>query len=190
MSENGIHSGIDPRAARTRMLLADALMSLGAARGIEAIAIRDLVEEAGIARSTFYAHFSDKDDFLIRSFVNMLVATERAYAQAYPDRMDVLPSKPLFRHVHEARDFAVRMAQSGAFNTQMSAGEAKLREIVETNVTRLRPDWSSDQRRDAAIYIAGGFIGLLRWWMQTGVKQSPEHMQAAFERITKSVLEG
>jgi AcrR family transcriptional regulator len=190
MSENSVHAGIDRRVARTRVLLADALMSLGAERGIEAIEIRDLVEEAGIARSTFYAHFSDKDDFLIRSFVNMLAATERAYAEAYPDRADVLPSQSLFHHVHQARDFAVRMAQSEAFNAQMSAGEAKLREIVERNLSRVRPDWSNDQRRDAAIYIAGGFIGLMRWWMQTGVKQPPEHMQTAFARITKSVLEG
>ena len=34
MSENGIHIGIDRRVARTRMLLAEALMALGAARGM------------------------------------------------------------------------------------------------------------------------------------------------------------
>ncbi len=190
MSENSIYSGIDRRVARTRMLLADALMSLGAARGLEAIEISDLVEEAGIARSTFYTHFAGKDDFLIRSFVNMLAATENAYRQAHPDRTDVLPSKALFQHVNDARDFAIRVAASDIFPHQMAAGEAKLREIAETNLARLRPSWGSDERRESAIYIAGGFIGLLRWWMQSGVKQSPEQMQAAFERITKSVLEG
>jgi AcrR family transcriptional regulator len=190
MSENGIHIGIDRRVARTRMLLAEALMALGAARGVEAIEISDLVEEAGIARSTFYAHFAGKDDFLIRSFVNMLATTENAYRQAYPDRTDVIPSKALFHHVHSSRDFAIRIAQSEIFPHQMAAGEAKLREIAEINLARLMPEWSSDHQREAAIYIAGGFIGLMRWWMQSGVKQSPEQMQTAFERITKSVLEG
>lgn len=189
MSENSIHVGIDRRVARTRVLLADALMSLGAQRGVEAIDVRDLVEEAGIARSTFYAHYTGKDDFLIRSFVNMLAATENAYRDACPDRAEVLPSKALFHHVHDARNFAIRIAASEIFPHQMAAGEAKLREIAETNLSRLKPDWSADERRDAAIYIAGGFIGLLRWWMQSGVKQPPEQMQAAFERITKSVLE-
>jgi AcrR family transcriptional regulator len=190
MSENSVHAGIDRRVARTRILLADALMSLGAERGVEAIEISDLVEEAGIARSTFYAHFAGKDDFLIRSFVNMLAATENAHRQAYPDRAEVLPSKALFRHVHDARDFAIRDAESEIFPHQMEAGEAKLREIAETNLARLKPDWTADERREAAIYIAGGFIGLLRWWMQSGVKQSPDQMQSAFERITKSVLGG
>lgn len=190
MSENSIHVGIDRRVARTRVLLADALMSLGAERDVEAIEISDLVEEAGIARSTFYAHFRGKDDFLIRSFVNMLGATENAHRAAQPERTEVLPSKALFHHVHDARDFAIRIAASEIFPHQMAAGEAKLREIAETNLTHLKPDWGVAQRREAAIYIAGGFIGLLRWWMQNGVQQSPDHMQAAFERITKSVLEG
>ena len=188
MSENSIHTGIDRRVARTRMLLADALMSLGAEHGVEAIEISALVEEAGIARSTFYAHYAGKDDFLIRSFVNMLAATENAHRAADPERKEVVPSASLFRHVHDARDFALRLTESEIFPHQMAAGEAKLREIAETNIARLNPDWSSDQRRDAATYIAGGFIGLLRWWMQSGLKQSPDQMQAAFQRLTESVM--
>ena len=78
MSGKSIHIGVDPRVSRTRVLLAEALMSLGAAQDIETIEIGDLVEEAGIARSTFYAHFAGKDDFLVRSFVNMIAATETA----------------------------------------------------------------------------------------------------------------
>lgn len=161
MSENSIHTGIDRRVARTRMLLADALMSLGAERGVEAIEIGALVEEAGIARSTFYTHFAGKDDFLIRSFVNMLAATENAHRAAHPDRNEVLPSAALFRHVHDAREFALRLTESEIFPHQMAAGEVKLREIAETNIARLKPDWSRDQRLEAAIYVAGGFIGLL-----------------------------
>ncbi|MGQ0532371.1 MAG: hypothetical protein ACT4OF_06730 [Caulobacteraceae bacterium] len=45
MSESGIQIGIDRRVVRTRMLLAEALMSLGAERGVEAIEVGDLVEE-------------------------------------------------------------------------------------------------------------------------------------------------
>lgn len=188
MSDNGIHIGIDRRVARTRMLLADALMSLGAAQDIEAIEVSDIVDEAGIARSTFYAHYAGKDDFLIRSFVNMLAATDAAYKAKYPEHPQVLPSRSLFLHVYGARDFALRLAQSEIFPHQMAAGEMKLREIVEINLGVLKPNWNGEQKREAAAYIAGGFIGLLRWWKQTGLQQSPDEMQAAFARLTKRVL--
>jgi AcrR family transcriptional regulator len=189
MSGKGAYIGIDPRVSRTRVLLAEALMSLGAERDIETIEIGDLVEEAGIARSTFYAHFAGKDDFLVRSFVNMIAATETACRKACPESTAIIPSAPLFHHVHEARDFALRIAQSEVFPHQMAAGEAKLRDIAETNLARLKPEWNADQRREAAIYISGGFIGLLRWWMQSGLKQDAAKMQSAFDRLTRSVLE-
>ena len=55
---------IDQRVARTRGRLAHALISLGQTRDIDDIRIGDLVRTAGVGRSTFYAHFEDRDDFL------------------------------------------------------------------------------------------------------------------------------
>lgn len=71
----------------------------------------------------------------------------------------------------------------------MAAGEAKLREIAEGSLARLKPDWPRDRRRETAVYVAGGFIGLLRWWMESGLKKSPNEMQAAFERLTRAAME-
>lgn len=95
---------IDARALRTRHLLAEALMSLGAARGVDDLDVGEIVEEAGVARSTFYAHYAGKDDFLVRSFVNMVAATKTALRERYPEREDLLPSRALFTHVCDARD--------------------------------------------------------------------------------------
>jgi hypothetical protein len=70
----------------------------------------------------------------------------------------------------------------------MAAGEEKLRAIAEANLARRMPQWSKDRRRETAIYVAAGFVGLLRWWMESGLKRSPEDMQAAFERLSASAL--
>lgn len=179
---------IDARALRTRHLLVQALISLGAVRGVEELEIGHIVEEAGVARSTFYAHYEGKDDFLVRSFVNMIAATDVAVRARYPEREHLLPSRELFAHVHQVGDFALRMARSAIFPAQMAAGEAKLREIVEANLARLRPEWPHARRADSAVYIAGGFMGLLRWWMQTGLRRSPEEMERAFQGLTRNAL--
>lgn len=180
---------IDARTLRTRHLLAEALMSLGAARGVDDLGVGEIVEEAGVARSTFYAHYTGKDDFLVRSFVNMIAATEVAVRERFPDREELLPSRSLFLHVHQSREFASRVAKSEIFPAQMAAGEAKLREIVEINLGRFKPEWPRERRRETAVYVAGGFIGLLRWWMETGIRKTPDEMQAAFERLTRRALE-
>ena len=49
------------RRAKTRQALVDAGFRLLATRPIDAIAIDDIVREAGVAKGSFYNHFDDKD---------------------------------------------------------------------------------------------------------------------------------
>ncbi len=182
--------GADARTKRTRRLLAEALISLGAEGDVDEIAVGALVSEAGVSRSTFYQHFASKDDFLVRSWVELLSATETAYAAHYPERTDILPSRPIFHHVAAASEFVRSLIKSEVYPRQMMAGETRLREIAESNLKRRMPNWSTEQRREAAVFIAAGFVGLLRWWMESGLRQPPEKMQAAFEKLAASVLDG
>ncbi|GAN00537.1 transcriptional regulator of TetR family [alpha proteobacterium U9-1i] len=184
-----LFTGIDRRAARTRRLLAEAMFSLGAKDAdIDALEVSDIAEEAGVSRSTFYQHFASKDDFLVRSFVDMIARTEAAYAERYPDRTDVLPSRALFTHIGDARGLSAAMTRSTVYARQMRAAELKLREIAEANLERRRPDWSPVQRQEAAVFIAGGFIALLKWWREGGHKHTPQRMQEAFEQLVGRVL--
>jgi len=54
----------DRRVQKTRKLLQDALIELVAEKGYETITIQELLERANVGRSTFYAHFQDKDQLL------------------------------------------------------------------------------------------------------------------------------
>lgn len=49
---------------RTRQLFADAFEKLALERGIDAVFVSDVVEEAGKNRKTFYYHFKDKSQLL------------------------------------------------------------------------------------------------------------------------------
>ncbi|WP_170169316.1 TetR/AcrR family transcriptional regulator [Salana multivorans] len=55
---------MDPRIARTRRSLRDALFSLARERALDEISISDIADRAGINRSTYYQHYSDKDTLL------------------------------------------------------------------------------------------------------------------------------
>src|SRR4051812_15011818 len=58
----------DRRVRRTRRNLTDALIGLILERGYEAITVQDILDRADIGRSTFYAHFRDKDALLLSCF--------------------------------------------------------------------------------------------------------------------------
>jgi AcrR family transcriptional regulator len=181
-------SSIDRRAARTRDLLNQALMDLGAERGVDAIDVSDLVEAAGIGRSTFYGHYTNKQDFLIRSFVAMIGACERGEREQIAERTSLAPAHHLFAHVYSAQDFATQFVHSEVSAQMFAAGEAKLRAIVDENLKCRMPRWNAARRHETAVYIAAGLMGLLRWWMLSGFNRTPAQMEAAFARLSEAAL--
>src|SRR4030081_4055369 len=72
---------IDRRISRSRATLQHALTSLILKKGYEAIAIQDICDEANVGRSTFYAHYTSKDDLKRSGFEplrRLLVDRQRA----------------------------------------------------------------------------------------------------------------
>jgi AcrR family transcriptional regulator len=53
---------MDRRVARTRTMLQHALISVIRKKDYEAITISDICDAANVGRSTFYAHYTSKDD--------------------------------------------------------------------------------------------------------------------------------
>ncbi len=53
---------IDRRVARTRGLLQQAHISLILKKGYDAVTVDDICDAANVGRSTFYAHYTGKDD--------------------------------------------------------------------------------------------------------------------------------
>ena len=75
---------LSPRAARTRGALLSAGFELLAERPIDAIAIDDIVARAGVAKGSFFNHFTDKAGFAaelgaaVRGELELLVGTANA----------------------------------------------------------------------------------------------------------------
>ena len=63
---------LSPRAARTRSALLDAGLELMVERPIDAIPIDDFIARAGVAKGSFFNHFTDK-----QSFANAVAAKVR-----------------------------------------------------------------------------------------------------------------
>jgi AcrR family transcriptional regulator len=60
------HQGPDRRAEVEAQILAAAERLLAAGASFTELGVKQIADEAGIARSTFYVHFRDKSDLLVR----------------------------------------------------------------------------------------------------------------------------
>jgi AcrR family transcriptional regulator len=178
----------DERTRRTRQSLAMALIKLGAARPVDDISVGELVGCAGVARSTFYAQFANMGDFLATSYADMLASHVARAEQDTGGADKVLAMGRVLRHVQEANRFVGAIQNSRERPRMLAAGEARLRLIAESNLVRLAPSMPSQDRKAAATFVAGGFMGLLRAWMESGLRDPVEDLEARFEALSKRVV--
>lgn len=104
MSEN---APADRRVRRTRAALHNALFALMLEKDYDAITVQDIADRADVVRSTFYMHFTDKDEML-----RIAVAHVRDWAVANaPPGVRFGFSEPLFRHASEVGPVLRTVAQ-------------------------------------------------------------------------------
>jgi AcrR family transcriptional regulator len=71
----------DRRIGRTKDALHGAMISLVLEKGYEAVTIKDIVDRANVGRSTFYAHYTSKEDLLTAEMADLrrlLTARQRS----------------------------------------------------------------------------------------------------------------
>lgn len=170
-------NSIDRRSQSTRDAIGRAFLKLGGMRDFDRLKVDELVREAGVARSTFYAHYRGLDDYLARSFAEMLAGfARRERSQA------ILPVRDILAHVAAAGEGAGRLAADRRFPAMMIEGERALRRVASERLA-CRPALSEIERRTLATVIAAGFLSMLRDWLEHGRVVSADELARRFEVV-------
>ena len=150
---------IDRRVARTRTALFDALVTLIRQKDYEAITIEEILRQANVGRSTFYAHFRSKDELLQKSL-------DRLKQQLLAARADQAwaPSRALFEHIAEHADLQLKMAAS--------RGGRIVTEALGEILADLLKEWiparnSAGISRGLAIrFVVSSLDVTIKWWLE------------------------
>lgn len=100
------HQSLSPRAARTRKALISAGFELLAERPIDAVPIDDVVAKAGVAKGSFFNHFSDKHAFAEVIAADVRLELEEQVALANSGVLD--PIARIAGGMRIGAEFAVR----------------------------------------------------------------------------------
>jgi AcrR family transcriptional regulator len=182
---------IDRRVARTRTALCEALLALIRRKHYELITVEDILTEANIGRSTFYAHFTSKDDLLKRSLERLrdLLVTAKDKTISSPrervreEAWD--PSRALFEHVAEHADIQVALAGGRGGGIVRDAVDEVLAEVLRQS---LPATMHAALPRDLVIrHMVSTFNAVLRWWLEERPEMPPREVDAAFRKL---VLDG
>ena len=168
----------DRRVRRTRRALHDALIELVLERGYERTTVQDILDRADVGRSTFYAHFRDKEALLLTSFDDMREQL-RAEIDAAPDR----PATLLFEHAyaHQLVYRALCGRQGGNLVVRHLHG-------LITDLLRARLTGGELPADVVAEFHASGIIGLLGWWIEHDFCHGPDWLAGVYRRLTTSTM--
>jgi AcrR family transcriptional regulator len=180
---------IDRRISRTRAMLQHALTSLILKKGYEAITIQDICDEANVGRSTFYAHYTSKDDLKRSGFEHLrkqLVDRQRE-AQAASGGIENRSlgfSLTMFEHARDHID--LYRALVGGRGGTVSLGQIRqiLSDLVRNEFAATTDKNSADVPRELVVqYVVGAFMAVMTWWLDGGAKLPPKRIDAMFRRL-------
>src|ERR671915_1308664 len=95
----------DARVQRTRDALGDALVALMQEKPFDTITVQDVLDRAHVSRSTFYTHYSDKDDLLMSDAEEFFEALSMALSSRGEKSDRVFPAREFFAHLSDAQLF-------------------------------------------------------------------------------------
>jgi AcrR family transcriptional regulator len=162
----------DRRVQRTRALLHGALVSLVHEKPYGDIVVKEILARADVGRSTFYAHYRDKDE-LLECGIRELLRTDAPNAPPRSEgAVDWLLrfSQPFLAHAERFRDEGERLLDA----ERSAIVHEHLRRVLES---RLADELRAERRRRPARigelpvellarHLAATFVLALAWWVE------------------------
>ena len=177
---------VDRRIQRTRVALREALMALMVERGWDAIDVQALCERANVGRSTFYLHYSSKEDLLKSNFAGLREAlvAQVASEATQPGQLAFLPG--LLAHVHEASDvFRALVGRRSGHYVQDRFRELLIELVKQGSPSSASRGWQSGAQ---AHFLGGALFEILVWWLGSNRPQKPKDIEVLFNQWSRSAL--
>lgn len=170
----------DPRIEATRDHLRRALVSLVHERDYDTIAVKQILHRANVGRTTFYAHFNDKDA-LLASSIHEVLASARAKGHSGLTwfSLPILEYHERHRRAHgdrmSARGRTILHEQMRTVLVQLVTSE------LQGTSTRIPPDLLAD-------HVASTFTRVIEWWIESGSPLSAQEVDALFRALIHNLV--
>jgi AcrR family transcriptional regulator len=182
-------TGNDRRVRRTRRALREALIALIVERGYEKVTVQDVLDRADIGRSTFYAHYRDKDALFTACFDDLRASLEHELAATVEGPSHDDPTRPIgvmFEHAYANQ--LVYQALCGRSGS--TSGTRMLHRLVLDSLRDHLTPVGLQLPVDVVVeYHAGALVAVLLWWVRQDFPQPlAEIAQTCQKMITPSVM--
>src|SRR5580692_4505325 len=181
---SSVKKKIDRRVRATRDNLGDALIALMHEKPFETITVQHVLDRAKVSRSTFYAHYSDKNDLFLSDVEEFFEMFSTVLIRRGDTSNRVAPVQEFFSHVADMRQFISSMTGSEKVRDVMELGQGHFARAIDQRLAALSAtrNLSAARRSALAHASAGSLFSLLDWWLRHGGSSTPAQMDALFHQ--------
>jgi AcrR family transcriptional regulator len=191
---------IDRRIHRTKRMLKEALFTLILEKGYDGVTVEDITQKADLGRTTFYLHYRDKEDLLLKSIDAIaddllgqishtnLLGGEAAPVPSLIEMRQMNPVLLVFQHAGVNASLYQIILRGGS----ATSAAGRFREIISmaaksffaTTLKEPVPGQQPGVPLDVlANYFAGSLLSLVTWWLENGMPYPPEQMAGIFRQL-------
>ena len=184
---------MDRRTLKTRKAIHEALFSLMHEKQYNKITIQDIIDCANVGRSTFYSHYTTKDELLFESIEHLLELLNQyimSVIEHNGDELRLIPVTELFEHIKENSRLMKGLIKAESADLFFEKAQAYWdNKIGEYLCSKLSKD--KEPKVPIAIltnHISSTLINLLKWWVNNKMSYTPSQMDQYFQELVNPCI--
>lgn len=179
---------MDRRQRKTREAIFTAFIQLLSKKDFSQITVGEIIEQADIGRATFYAHFETKDYLLKEMCRELFCHIFDAEGNEHPEHRHIFECDSsdsaflhLFRHLQKNDNNILMLLSSPNNEMFLRYFRSDLEVLIERNLTLFETRKSKNVPEAFwRNHIVSTFVETLKWWIENGMKETPEKITEYF----------
>ena len=178
---------MDARIEKTKRKIKDALFSILEKKAIADVTISEICLKARVNRNTFYSHF-DTPEKVLEEIMDEYLAEEYKVLNAYAATKEIVIAACEFTKKHAKENIVLLSNLSEKLFIEMGVNYSVASSIyiIDNKEGKLSPK----QIEMIHTYIVNGAVSIIKEWLYSGMKESPEEIGETVDYITTSLIKG
>ena len=180
---------MDKRVYKTLTKIEKSMVTLLNVKSYDDISIKDICDESGISRGTFYQHYRDKDDFLFQYQKAMMKKGKRRLTQIQFEERRQFFEHALNFWINEGELLLLLLRDNGAYIVHQAI-KKNLQQNIEVRLVPIMNTQAltNKEKYFLIIFMSNAVLGVLQDWVQRGRHESPKEISLMIDKVFNTVF--
>lgn len=180
---------MDKRVYKTLTKIEKSMVTLLNVKSYDDISIKDICDESGISRGTFYQHYRDKDDFLFQYQKAMMKKGKRRLTQIQFEERRQFFEHALNFWINEGELLLLLLRDNDAYIVHQTI-KKNLQQNIEVRLVPIMNTQAltNKEKYFLIIFMSNAVFGVLQDWVQRGRQESPKEISLMIDKVFNTVF--